>query len=95
MGDVVIACPLTGRPVKTGWVMPRAVLAQSIVFDAVLDPCPACGQRHPWARAEAWVVESWAAGSFQSRPALAQSRRRATLRTLADWLWGGPGNPAS
>lgn len=59
MGEVAIACPHTGQTVKTGWHMPRRILKQSAVFDAVLDPCPACGGQHRWTREDAWVLEPW------------------------------------
>jgi hypothetical protein len=95
MGDVVIACPETGCTVKTGWVMPSAVLGQSVVFAAVLDPCPACGRRHTWTPADAWVVGTRPHAAGKAESAAALPHWRVPLRRFSFWLAKRRGNAGS
>lgn len=52
MGNVVIDCPVTGKPVRTGIGMDRASFEGSALTNNQVD-CPHCGQVHTWSKADA------------------------------------------
>ena len=54
MPDILIHCPVTGESVSTG------LDTETVVFDSLPSielplRCSACGQRHYWKPADAWV----------------------------------------
>jgi len=55
MGQVMIKCPVTGKPLPTGFNMPKASFASATLTNNSVGPCPHCGQMHTWSKADAWV----------------------------------------
>jgi hypothetical protein len=56
MGSVMIRCPATGRPVRTGIEADARAFACSPVFFADAY-CAQCHVTHRWFAREAWVEE--------------------------------------
>jgi hypothetical protein len=55
MPDILIKCPITGKPAPTGLRTETIVLA-SIPVDLMLElRCPSCLKMHEWRRKDAWV----------------------------------------
>jgi hypothetical protein len=57
MGAVMVKCPDTGRPIRTGMVADRDSFSATPVFFAKVH-CPICKTEHEWFAKEAWVCES-------------------------------------
>lgn len=81
---VVIACPKTGKAVRTGlWL--RALAAFEVVEIAEASvQCPHCAGRHEWGKGDAWLERSMRATGGQGvLPAAARpdgaAPRRSTL----------------
>ena len=55
MGQVLIKCPTTGKPLATGMAMPKAAFQASSFQNNTVGPCPHCGRSHTWSKANAWV----------------------------------------
>lgn len=56
MGMVMIKCPVTGKPVPTGFGMDRATFDNPTnQFTNNNVGCPHCGQTHTWSKPDAWV----------------------------------------
>jgi hypothetical protein len=52
---VVIACPETGKAVRTGlWLRGLAAFEATEIAGAPVQ-CPHCAQRHQWSKADAWL----------------------------------------
>ncbi|SFH06756.1 hypothetical protein SAMN04488020_106120 [Palleronia marisminoris] len=56
MDDVLIKCPVTGKPVKTGIVAEREGFEESVLEESTV-PCPHCGQTHTWDKQDAWLAD--------------------------------------
>lgn len=56
MGDILIRCPRTRRPVRTG-LTTDTVIFESLLPIALPLRCPACGQVHRWKPVDAWVAD--------------------------------------
>jgi len=56
MGVVMIKCPRTGRPVRTGMMAEPGRFASTPVFFARA-LCPICRAEHEWFAKDAWVWE--------------------------------------
>lgn len=54
-GTVLIACPVTGEPVPTGFVMDPASFESATLVDNSFGPCPSCGRVHTWSKPDAWI----------------------------------------
>jgi hypothetical protein len=58
MQDVMISCPYTREPVRTGMKM-TPVMLERVAARPALNPrcvrCSACGRLHTWARPDAWL----------------------------------------
>jgi hypothetical protein len=57
MGEVMIRCPKTGKPVATGIHIDRARFGSMPVFFN-RSFCPSCGVLHEWFAGNAWVCDS-------------------------------------
>ena len=55
MPDVMIRCPVTGKPVRTGMSLSRESLELSELEDNRVGPCPHCGQTHVWDKEDAYL----------------------------------------
>ena len=54
MPDILIRCPIYGKPVKTG------LSTETIMFESLSDVevplnCPACRKIHKWSQKDAWI----------------------------------------
>ena len=57
MGELMINCPKTGKPVSTGIYIGREKLgAMPVCFSSSF--CPSCGTSHEWFARDAWVCDS-------------------------------------
>lgn len=56
MGAIMIRCPATGRPIRTGLEMDRLKFSCTPVFFADAY-CPLCEASHRWFARDAWVDE--------------------------------------
>lgn len=56
MGDLMIRCPKTGKPVSTGIYIGREKLGAMLVFFSS-SFCPSCGTSHEWFARDAWMCE--------------------------------------
>lgn len=54
MGKVVIKCPTTGKVIPTGMASDKSSF-ESSQFVNNIARCPACGQKHVWNKADAWL----------------------------------------
>jgi endogenous inhibitor of DNA gyrase (YacG/DUF329 family) len=52
MPSISIACPATGKPVKTGMTMEEASFYRSVLTGNSVK-CPHCGTTHVWTKSEA------------------------------------------
>jgi hypothetical protein len=59
MGELMIRCPKTGKPVSTGIYMERGKFRSMPVFFSS-SFCPSCGSSHEWFARDAWVCDSGA-----------------------------------
>jgi hypothetical protein len=57
MGELMICCPKTGKPVTTGIHMERAKFRSMPVFFST-SYCLSCGSSHEWFARDAWMCES-------------------------------------
>lgn len=57
MGQVVIDCPDTGKPLSTGMSMPKETFESSSFDNNSVGPCPHCKKMHTWSKADARVQE--------------------------------------
>jgi hypothetical protein len=57
MGELMIRCPKTGRPVTTGIHMERERFGSMPVFFCS-SFCPLCGISHDWFARDAWICDS-------------------------------------
>jgi hypothetical protein len=57
VGAIIIACPVTGRPVNTGISMPKVAFDNSSLENNSVGPCPHCGQTHVWSKKNAVVSD--------------------------------------
>lgn len=55
MPEVIIKCPETGKPVRTGMVMDEQSFNTASLKDNVLIRCPACGKDHCWSKEDAFL----------------------------------------
>ncbi|WP_146149168.1 hypothetical protein [Nitratireductor sp. StC3] len=53
MSKIIIDCPVTGKPVSTGWVMDRSSFKTAQLDGGGFGPCPECGRMHGWSRKDA------------------------------------------
>jgi hypothetical protein len=56
MPDILIRCPVFGKPIRTG------LSTETIVLDSLDDlsiplRCPACMKVHKWQRKDAWISD--------------------------------------
>jgi hypothetical protein len=56
MGELMIRCPKTGKPVTTGIHMDRTRFRSMIVFFSS-SYCQSCGTSHQWYARDAWMCE--------------------------------------
>lgn len=56
MGELMIRCPATGKPVSTGIHMERAKFRSMPVFFSS-SFCSSCGASHEWFARDAWMCE--------------------------------------
>ena len=57
MGEVMIRCPRTRKPISTGIYIERArFLSMPVFFSSTF--CPICRTTHEWFAGSAWVCES-------------------------------------
>jgi hypothetical protein len=56
MGVVMIKCPQSGQPIKTGITADPTSFARTPVFFGQVY-CPICRTEHEWFAKEAWVCE--------------------------------------
>ena len=54
VGQVMIGCPVTGRPVSTNMTFSAAAFARSELAGNTL-LCSACGGAHVWDKGHAWL----------------------------------------
>jgi hypothetical protein len=59
MGELMIRCPKTGKPVTTGIHMERARFSAMPVFFST-SYCASCGGLHEWFARDAWMCEAGA-----------------------------------
>jgi hypothetical protein len=59
MGQLMITCPVTGKPLSTGFAMDRKTFEDpSNEFeDNTIGPCPHCGQSHTWSKKDAFYQD--------------------------------------
>ena len=56
MGELMIRCPNTGKPVSTGIHMDRARFRSMLVFFSS-SHCTSCDTSHEWFARDAWMRE--------------------------------------
>jgi len=54
MPDILVTCPITGRPVPTG-IGTESIVLDSLPKVSIPMHCPECGGYHYWTREHAWV----------------------------------------
>jgi len=59
MGELMIRCPKTGKPVSTGIHMERGKFRSMPVFFST-SYCASCGGSHEWFARDAWMCEAGA-----------------------------------
>jgi hypothetical protein len=57
MGELMIRCPTTGKPVSTGIHMDRTKFRSMPVFFST-SYCASCGGSHEWFARDAWMCEA-------------------------------------
>lgn len=57
MGQVLIKCPKTGKPLPTGFAMDQVSFDSSTLTNNTVGPCPHCGENHTWSKSDAWLVD--------------------------------------
>ena len=80
MGELMINCPKTGKPVSTGIYIGREKLGAMPVFFSSLF-CPSCGSSHEWFARDAWVCDS-DSGICDRRPPSAEGSLARDIATL-------------
>lgn len=55
MGQVMIRCPKTGKPLGTGVGSDKQSFEGSSFENMSIGPCPHCGGNHTWSKKDAWV----------------------------------------
>ena len=100
MGELMINCPKTGKPVSTGIYIGREKLGAMPVFFSSLF-CPSCGSSHEWFARDAWVCDS-DSGICDRRPPSAEGSLARDIATLKGefppqfrWTMWCPRNEAS
>jgi len=66
MGELMIRCPKTGKPVSTGIHIDRARFRSMAVFFSS-SYCASCGGSHEWFARDAWMCEAAAEAMDPSR----------------------------
>ena len=58
MGELMMRCPKTGKPVSTGiYIEPEKLGAMPVFFSTF---SPSCGTSHDWFARDAWMCDSGA-----------------------------------
>ena len=66
MGELMIRCPKTGKPVSTGIHMDRTKFRSMPVFFSA-SYCASCGRLHEWFARDAWMCEAGAEAMESTR----------------------------
>jgi hypothetical protein len=56
MADIMISCPIFGKPVPTG-VTTEIIVLDTLDFSLTMH-CPACRKIHKWTRSDAWIEKA-------------------------------------
>ena len=54
MPDVMVMCPVTGKPVRTEMHLDKKTF-ENAHFQGNRVQCPHCGRQHPWGKKEAYL----------------------------------------
>jgi endogenous inhibitor of DNA gyrase (YacG/DUF329 family) len=57
MPEILINCPKTGKPVRTGFNVPDRATLDSNTYSGNAVTCPHCRGVHTWGNAEAYVSD--------------------------------------
>ena len=76
---LMILCPSTKQPIYAGLEMERDTLDRLPNVSSAVDRCPACGKRHDWRPAEAWVEHEGHGGALSDAPTPRLPMRSASI----------------
>ncbi len=57
MKEIIIRCPATQIPARTGKLTTPTSL-RAMVMTGTVEACPACGESHHWDSKDAWLIEA-------------------------------------
>lgn len=55
MPMIMIACPVSGKPVATGMAVDARSFESLTLTNTVIGPCPHCGRSHVWSKRYAYL----------------------------------------
>ena len=70
MGELMISCPKTGKPVSTGIYIGREKLgAMPVFFSSSF--CPSCRTSHEWFARDAWICDTVGTTNWETKQQIA------------------------